>query len=199
VYVVAAKLGGLKWLAGGSIVGLMALAAVAMVGLVVAALVVRFVRSHTGQGALLRLGYRPTADGRFARSVERTRVDFDPRSGRFVARTGVYAAADFVAEPRRGAPPPSDGFVTGDPEIDEAWALWSERPPFAKQLLTVPEVKAALAALPTASVALRGDELQVEIPRVRRVHHDRVVRLAKGLAAAASSVAGGVGAGAPQG
>jgi hypothetical protein len=194
VYVVAAKTGALKWLAGGSIVGLVAVTAVAMVAVVVLALVLRFVRSRTGHGALLRLGYLPSGGGRFSRSVERTRVEYDPRARRFVARTGVYVAADFVAEPRRGEAP-GDGFATGDPEIDEARALWSDRPPFAKQLLAVPAVKAALAALPTASVALRGNELVVEVPRVRRVHHDRVVRLATALAAAASASAGGVGSG----
>ncbi|MEZ4240774.1 MAG: hypothetical protein R3F59_32395 [Myxococcota bacterium] len=188
----AARLGALKWLAGGSIVGLLGLAAVGLVALVVLALVVRLVRSRTGAGGLRRRGYAASAGGRYTRSVQRVRVEYEPRARRFVARTGVYAAADFVSEPLAGERP-EDGFLSGDPEIDEVRALWSERPPFAKQLLADGAVKEALLAMPSASVALRGDELVVEVPRVRGVHHERVVQLAAALASAAAASAGGVG------
>ncbi|MEQ1502356.1 MAG: hypothetical protein ABMB14_09000 [Myxococcota bacterium] len=159
---------------------LVATTAVIALGIGVVGIAVRWRRA-----AVTRLGYKRQPNGTFTRVLGAMRIEFRvlSRGGRWVVRTGIYVAADFVAEPRTGTEPPNYAFDTGDDALDARYWFWSERPPFARALVTRPAVRDALTALPAGSVALRGDELVIELRDRRRWTHDAVVAVARAIAA----------------
>jgi hypothetical protein len=142
---------------------------------------VRWVRNREPAG-LRRLGYRASGKGKYTRTVDQLKVEFHP-PGRWTTRMAVYGTVDLCLEPRKGRPPPDDGFVTGDELLDDRFSLWSDRPPFAKQLLHDVRVRDALLALPSPSVVLRGDELVVELLRPSTASNVAVADLARATAA----------------
>lgn len=129
-----------------------------------------------------KLGYEPQPDGTWTRVVGEVHVRWR-KPGRFTVRTGYYAATDFVAEPRDGGDDGPYAFLCGVDALDERFRFWSERPPFAKQLLADPAVGEGMCAFSRKTrISLRGDELGVENPGGSWSDHDRVVRLARAIA-----------------
>lgn len=133
---------------------------------------------------LRRLGYKRRRNGSWTRVSGAMHVEFRPPK-RWVVRTGVYVAADFSAEPRTGVAPPGYAFECGNERLDQRFWFWSERPTFAKTLLADPRVAAAMLALPAKVIALRGDELSVEVRRSKHRLHKDVLTLARAIASTA--------------
>ena len=138
--------------------------------------------------SLRRMGYKRQPNGTFTRVIGEIRVEYR-RHGRWIVRTGLYAASDFVAEPKSRRKQGDYAFECGVDALDARFWFWSERPPFAKLLLGKPKVVEALRAFPDGvTITLHGDELVVQDPRAFWANHDRVVRLAKAIAAASRPV-----------
>lgn len=143
------------------------------------------VRSAT---PLRRLGYLPGPNpDEWTARLDRVQITWRPMSG-FRVRLGVYSAAQLRMVPR-DAPIALAGeaFELGDPELDARWRFSSEAPVYARELLVRPAVLEALRRLPPAPLALRGDELAVDVRRryVKRSAHDAVLRVAHAMATAA--------------
>jgi hypothetical protein len=154
------------------------------VALGLVAVLVAWLNSGGARG-LRRLGYKRQPNGTWTRVVGDVRVEYRA-VGRWTVRTGLYASSDFVAEPKRGRRHGEYTFESGVPALDRRFWFWSERPPFAKLLLERPSVQKAMLAFPRAAlITLKGDELVVQVKRRQWPNHERVVRLARAIAASA--------------
>ncbi|MEQ1505595.1 MAG: hypothetical protein ABMB14_25400 [Myxococcota bacterium] len=148
-------------------------AAVVAAALVVAVVVVRRRRAGSPvarEDALRELGYTQVDAKTWTRPVPSTAVVFTDGAGfTWTVRLPRYNTLTLQVEERDGGTATVIGapFPTGNPKVDERFAVSSERAAQALALATHWKVVAAMTAMPWLSLRLRADELVLADPQKR--------------------------------